>query len=344
MEATTATTCNTGVSRGSRPRRRYARALPPVLLAVVMATGCMPNWTSRPAGGPRVAAAGDSIMRQLEFYGPTHPNNRRALTRSLQDHGWRASVRGENGWIIQWVRGLVVDAADRGADGVAIVAGANDVAWIRQQRHPHRARDYVAAQIVDTLRDLRRVRCVVWPTLPAGSNYYFGARRADRLSVQRINGVLRRQDARRTNLVVPEWGAVFDAHPEYALADGLHLSVAGEAALQDVLLDAMGRCIGPASAGTQAPASPDTSDEVTDPAPTTTAPSAPAPSAPTTTDPAPTTTAPSAPTTTAPSDSSETDGRPGTEALLLRSSGVGRRAVVGRRAGVSGGPGGGRGR
>ena len=65
-----------------------------VILTIALGSACMPEWTVHPRGGRRVAAVGDSILRQLEFYGPTHPQSTRALTRSIQDAGWRASVRG----------------------------------------------------------------------------------------------------------------------------------------------------------------------------------------------------------------------------------------------------------
>jgi lysophospholipase L1-like esterase len=262
-------------------------------LIVVLGSGCLPEWTAHPDGAPRVAAVGDSILRQLEFYGPTHPGSPRALTRSIQDSGWRASVRGENGWRIQWIRGLAADAAAHGADGVIIVGGVNDVAWIRQQPRPRLARALVATQIRGTLDDLAGATCVVWPTIAFGPNYYFGGRRVDRLSVRRINTVLRRQALLRPNLVVPEWGEMFDTHPRYAAADGLHLSSGGEAALQGVLLGAMSACMPAAQPPATEPP----------PAPSTTAPptTVPATTVPPTTVP-PTLT----PTTTPPPDTAPT--------------------------------------
>jgi lysophospholipase L1-like esterase len=217
-------------------------------LIVALGSGCLPEWTAHPAGAPRVAAVGDSILRQLEFYGPTHPGSVHALTRSIQDAGWRASVRGENGWRIAWIRLLAADAASRGADGIIIEGGVNDVSWIHWHPRPRLARRMVVSQMRGTLDDLADVTCVVWPTIPFGRNYYYVRPRIDRISVSTINMELRRLAGIRSNLVVPEWGAAFDTHPAYAGPDGLHLSARGEAALQATLLQAMAACMRPAPA------------------------------------------------------------------------------------------------
>src|SRR5262245_56923657 len=214
-------------------------------LLVALGAGCMPGWTANPAGAPRVAAVGDSIMRQLEFNGPTPPNSVHALTRSIQDAGWRASVEGENGWRIAWIRTLAADAATRDADGVIVEGGVNDVSWIHWHPHPRLARQMVVSQIRRTLDDLADVTCVVWPTIPFGRNYYYARPTIDRVSVRTINTELRRLAGIRSNLVVPESGATFDTHPEYAGPDGLHLSRAGEAALQSTLLRAITTCMYP---------------------------------------------------------------------------------------------------
>ncbi|MET0727610.1 MAG: SGNH/GDSL hydrolase family protein [Acidimicrobiales bacterium] len=222
-------------------RRSIRLLLVSVLLLV--APACLPEWTRSPAGAPRVAAVGDSILRQLEFGGPTQPSSNYALTLSIQEAGWRASVRGENGWRIAWIRRLAADAAARGADGVIVEGGVNDVSWIHWHPRPRLARRIVVSQIRGTLDDLADVTCVVWPTIPFGRNYYYVRPTIDRVSVRTINTELRRQAGIRSNLVVPEWGAAFDTHPAYAGPDGLHLSRRGEAALQAVLLGAMDRCM-----------------------------------------------------------------------------------------------------
>jgi lysophospholipase L1-like esterase len=221
-----------------------------LIVAAALLAACMPDWTTNPKGAPRVAAVGDSILRQLEFYGPTHPDSDDALTQSIQDEGWRASVRGENGWITQWVRGLAKNASDNGADGIIIVSGLNDAWWISQQRDQRAGREYVAAQIRDTLQEIRRTDCVVWPTIPQAPDF-FGRSFAHYVNVLRINAELRQQAARRPSLTVPEWGVEFDAHPDYRRGDGLHLSAQGEAALQDMVLGAMRECMPTQSASPQ---------------------------------------------------------------------------------------------
>ena len=167
------------------------RTLLLVALVVALGSGCIPDWTASPAGAPQVAAVGDSILRQLEFYGPTHPNTDHALTRSIQDAGWRASVRGENGWRIAWIKQLAAAAAERGADGV-IIEGVNDVSWIHFQPRPGwpGPKSGPRSRARSATSTTSRASC--GPPSP-GPNYYYDRPTVDRRSVGAINGELRRQ-------------------------------------------------------------------------------------------------------------------------------------------------------
>jgi hypothetical protein len=204
------------------------------VLAVLLALG-LPAW-SGPADGPRVAAIGDSLLRQLQFDGPTHPGSDRAFTRSLVDQGWRGAVRAENAYRTAQLRPLAREAAQRAADALIVSSGAADVRWVSRQPDPTAARAAVRRQIRLLLDDAGD-RCVVWPTFtPAGDA---GRRR----TATTINQALRAQAELRPTLEVPEWARLAADHPGWFLADGVHLSGRGEAAFQSTLLNATRHCL-----------------------------------------------------------------------------------------------------
>ena len=223
-----------------RVRRResagFAKGALAALVCVGLTTACLPDWRG-PAAGPRVAAVGDSILHELQHSGPAYPDSNVALTRSMIDEGWRSTVRGENGWTIQWVRALATDAAGQGAEGIIIVAGVNDLSWVSRQPNRRVARDYVQAQIRATLDEAATARCIVWPTIMQTGR---------QVTARAINTTLRNQDLRRANLVVPEWGRRLASNSQWLAADGLHLSESGEAGFQSLLLGAMRTCLGTA--------------------------------------------------------------------------------------------------
>jgi len=271
---------------------RARLALLATVISLVAASCHLPDWRG-PSDGPRVAALGDSLLHQLQHGGPTHPDSNVALTLSLIDEGWQASVRGENGWTIQWVRALSAEAVEQGAEGIILVTGTNDVSWITSQRDREAARQYVRAQIISTLREASSVRCVVWPTI---------ANPSGRRAARTINETLRAQAERRRNLRVPEWGRMLRVNPQWIGPNGLHLSEDGEAASQGVLLRAMRSCLGTEAETAPAPSTTTTTTSTT--TTTTTAPPLSAPPTSTTTAPPTTVPATTAPPTTAPTDPS----------------------------------------
>jgi hypothetical protein len=187
----------------------------------------------------RVAVVGDSYVRQLEFFGPTHPASTTALTRTLVEQGWQGHVDGLSGWPTARVRSLAEKATGNEATAIAVVAGVNDVAWSMRQRDERAALAHVLADVQALLVTATSARCVVWPTVAPGAPNAHRANRAVRL----INSTLRAWDVGDPGVVVPEWGRALRAHPRWIGGDGLHLSVLGERRLQTVLLDALHRCL-----------------------------------------------------------------------------------------------------
>ena len=193
----------------------------------------VPPFTGPRAGTP-VAAVGDSLLGQLESEGPTHPRSLRAFTRSLQDEGWRASVRPRNAWRVARVRLLADAARARGAEVVVVSAGSGDVRWVREQDDPVAARQASRRAAARLLASLEEV-CVVWPTVPLTG----GA--GERRTAAGLNAVLR--SAAGPGVRVPEWAAAATEHPGWFIGDRVHLSRSGEAAFQRVLLTAVRRCV-----------------------------------------------------------------------------------------------------
>lgn len=189
-----------------------------------------------PPTGPKVAAVGDSILGQLESEGPRYPNSTKALTRTMVDEGWRALVEHRNTWRTARIRVLAGQAVDRGAQVLILVSGAGDIRWVRESTDRAAARQAVRLSIRGTSNDLAH-RCVVWPTVPeAGAP-------VDRVTAQAMNQELDEADAASVDIRSPDWAAEAATHPEWFIADGVHLSLRGEAALQYRLLTAARACV-----------------------------------------------------------------------------------------------------
>ena len=86
------------------------------------------------------------------------------------------------------------------------------------------------------LADLEGV-CAVWPTVPLSG----GA--GERSTARVMNEELDAADEASDQVRSPNWAAQAAAHPGWFIEDGVHLSPAGEAALQASLLTAARRCV-----------------------------------------------------------------------------------------------------
>ncbi len=204
-------------------------------MAVPPARADVPPFTG-PRGGPKVGAVGDSILGQLQSEGPTHPHSTQAFTRSLNDEGWRASVKHRNAWRTARVRILANESVDRGAQVVIVVAGSGDIRWVRESPDPVAARRQVRRAVRLLLADLEE-QCVVWPTVPERG----GA--GERSTARVINEELRAAAAASAQVRAPDTASRSTSHPEWFIADGVHLSRAGEAAFQRFILAAARRCV-----------------------------------------------------------------------------------------------------
>jgi len=196
------------------------RGLRPLLLVVLLAA---PGLTAceyvGAAGSPRVGVAGDSIVRETE-----------AALRSRLATDHRVTVHAFNNAHFDQLEHPVSEMARTGSRAVVIAAGSPDVV---AATHPQYGfvpvlwiRDVVAAA--------RNVPCVALVTVkengvaPVATNRWTQGART-------INAELRRQADAAAHVVLVNWSAKADQHPEWFLSDGLHLNAAGRAGFARVL-------------------------------------------------------------------------------------------------------------
>ena len=179
---------------------------------------------------------GDSLLGQLQSEGPTHPHSTIAFTLSLNDQGWRASVKHRNAWPVRRIRLLANESLDRGAQVLIVVAGSGDVREVRESADPRAARQAMVRAIGNLLADVSDV-CVVWPTLHVTG----GA--GERQTARVLNRELDEAEAADPDVRSPDWATLAASHPGWFIADGVHLSRTGEAAYQRTLIGAARRCV-----------------------------------------------------------------------------------------------------
>jgi hypothetical protein len=202
-----------------RARRSLRRLVLVVALAIVLApmiSGC--EYVGAP-GTPRVGVAGDSVVHETEA----------ALRRYLAvDH--RVTVHAFNNAHFDQLRFPVSEMARTGSRAVVIAAGAPDVV---AATHP----TYGFVPIVwirDVVAAAQSVPCVALVTVkengvaPVATRHWTQGARS-------INAELRRQADAATNVVLVDWSAKADQHPDWFLGDGLHLNAAGRAGFARVL-------------------------------------------------------------------------------------------------------------
>lgn len=181
-----------------------------------------------------MGAVGDSLLGQLQSEGPTHPRSTQAFTRSLNDQGWRASVKHRNAWPVGRIRLLANESLDRGAQVLIVVAGSGNVREVRESADPQAARQAMVRSIHNLLDDVSDV-CVVWPTL------HLAGGAGERQTARVLNREL--EEARSAQVRVPGWAALAASHPGWFIGDGVHLSPSGEAAFQRTVVGAARRCV-----------------------------------------------------------------------------------------------------
>jgi lysophospholipase L1-like esterase len=165
---------------------------------------------SPPSGGP-VLAIGDSIMVGANDHGH--------LGAILTLDGWELETIAENGRTVSWAIGEIEERDARVPRNVVVALGSN----------PGFSSDGFAEDVL-ALRDLLvtlGARRIVWlPPYHTDPNRY-----AEKIAV------LAAADEADRRIVVPNWGAVLDAHPEWVRGDGIHLTEDGYTAMAAFIRD-----------------------------------------------------------------------------------------------------------
>lgn len=176
-----------------------------------------PAPSARPTPVGPVLAIGDSLMAGVEEHGH--------LGAILTLDGWEPETVAENGRPVSWAVGEIEDREERVPRHVVVVLGTN----------PGSSTDGFAED-VEALRDVlvrRGARRILW--LPP---YHTDPERYE----EKI-AILREFDRAERRLVVPDWGAVLDAHPEWVRGDGIHLTDDGYAAMAVFIRDWLARLL-----------------------------------------------------------------------------------------------------
>jgi lysophospholipase L1-like esterase len=213
-------------------RRRWAR-IAAAAVAVALLAGCTAanaNSGAGEAGSPdppeprarTVTVVGDSLTVLGE----------QAVRSALSDAGWWAALDAFPGRTTGTQMDALRAAADRGNDATLIELGTNDA--LRVSRGELSV-SQAEADIVAAL-DLFGDRCVVW-VIPDRDPERRGADAG-----AAIDAIVKREAARRPALHVADLAVVLAAHPEYLVADRVHLTVDGYEALADLMARTLQAC------------------------------------------------------------------------------------------------------
>lgn len=188
------------------------------LVLALVGLGAACDYQGAP-GTPRVGVAGDSIVRETEA----------ALrARLATDH--RVTVHAFNNAHFDQLRFPVSEMRRTGSRSIVIAAGAPDVVAATDPIYGF----VPILWIRDVVVAAADAPCVALVTVKengvapvATSRWTQGARA--------INAELRRQARAHADVVLVDWSARADRHPDWFLGDGLHLNAAGVAGFARVL-------------------------------------------------------------------------------------------------------------
>ena len=182
-----------------------------VLVLVLLGTGC--NYTG--SAGPRVALTGDSIM-----------DNGSARIRAKLQPGHRITMLTAPAAPIWNLRGIVQLQRNTNPNVMVLQVGSPDVEFAA-----HNPYGFVVSQKMRELMDITRgVRCVIWVNLTQNGVTPFYPPRGQTQATQ-LNQFAAALAANRPWVRILDWAALSANRPDWFLADGLHLTELGRAAL-----------------------------------------------------------------------------------------------------------------
>jgi lysophospholipase L1-like esterase len=180
-----------------------------VVVGIVVATGS--DQSPEPVAGPRALVIGDSLL-----------NNARSQVESeLRSDGWDPTVAAFPGSNILIWQERLQPLAERTRPNVAVVElGTNDC---------FRGKCPDLGPLIDRIVDdlAETADAILWLDVQAATPHLVPA--------DSVNAQIRLAAARHPDVRMVEFGELFDQHPEWHIADGLHLNEAGQQALADLI-------------------------------------------------------------------------------------------------------------
>jgi lysophospholipase L1-like esterase len=193
----------------SFPKRlAIAAAAVVVVVGLVMATAA--ETEPFPVSGRNVLLVGDSLLA----------NSRDAVEQTLVAEGWDPTIGAVPGSTIDIWQARLAPVAARARPNVAVVElGTNDCFEGRCDLAPQI--DRIVAEVSKT------ADVVLWLTVQATPTHP--------VPYDHVNEQIRLAAARHPDMRIVEFGALFDEHPEWHIADGLHPNEAGQRAMADLI-------------------------------------------------------------------------------------------------------------
>lgn len=189
------------------------------LVALVALVGC----GAFGAGSRTVTVVGDS----LSVLGATE------IESAIGSAGWRVEVDAFPGRTVETQMDALATAARANRRATIIELGTND-AHALADGETDAARE--RAQIAAALNQFPADRCLVWVNADANPT------RPGQAGGAVVNDAIDAEAASRPNLHVADLDGLLAAHPDFLVADGVHLTDAGYAALGQLMADALEAC------------------------------------------------------------------------------------------------------
>jgi lysophospholipase L1-like esterase len=198
------------------------RLLLAVLALALLATGCDYTGTT----GPRVALTGDSVMDNAKLH------VRHWLVR---DH--RITMLTAPAAHVHDLRGIVALQARSRPDAMVVQVGSPDVELAAESPYGFT----VSLDIKRTMDATKGVPCVIWVNIKEQgvSPYYTPQWRQQATALNDYVDALLRE---RPWVRVLDWASTSIGHPDWFLADGLHLTERGRTALARAIDTAVRGC------------------------------------------------------------------------------------------------------
>lgn len=204
-----------------------------VLLVVVAAlgvAGCLPAppaWVG--SSGPGVLVVGDSLVNGAQTGGGLDSSDPdRFLDEALNSAGYRASVSkmiGASTGDLVMAKPLPSPAPDV----VVVALGTNDM-------HDGAVPVATAVGNIEAYLDEAGAVCSVVVTIVDEPSWGLD------VTAPLFNAALVGLAESRPGVLVADWAAVVDGHPEFLGSDGVHHTVEGQAAYRALIVDAADRC------------------------------------------------------------------------------------------------------